>query len=1302
MMRARILVVEDDRVVARDIRQQLERIGHTVVGSTASGEEAVDVAADLQADLVLMDVRVEGAIDGIEAARRIRERHQIQVIYLSANADDETLRRASLTGLSGYLLKPFEESQLRTVVELALHKHAAERRLRESERRYAVTLSSIGDAVIACDERLQVTFINPVASALTGWPAEDAVGRSLVEVFSIINEDSRKAVEDPASKVLRLGTVVGLANHTALVARDGRVIPIDDCASPIIDERGAMTGVVLVFRDITQRRQADEAEALRALNARIDEAVRGSSIGVWVNEIPDGDHTTGRIHVWNLWEHLGYAPHGPGDRASWGGLMHPDDRGPVALAMERYLNGDSQSFEIQLRLRHSDGRYRWFLVRGIVVRDARGVPIRFAGTSVDITDRKLAEEGLGASEHRFRTFVEHATDGFVLYDERGIILDLNGQMCQSLGYTAEELIGQSPLAFSPEMTQPLLDELLRRLEHGEHVALASRHRRKDGSEFPVDIRARQFHDGGRPLIVAVVRDVTEREEAERALRQSEARFRGTFDNAGVGIVHCDLDGRFIDANQSYCDILGYTWEALSSLTYKDVTHPDDVASSTSQFDALVRGELTSFTVEKRYIARSGAVVWGHVTVSLQRDASGIPLHSIAIMRDISEQKRLDADFRSAKAAAEMANRAKDEFLANVSHEIRTPMNAILGLTELVLDTSLGDDQRQLLKIVESAARGLLGIINDLLDFSKIEAGKLELDLADLCLRAALGETLRALATRAHHKRLELVCNVHAGVPDRLVGDVGRLRQVLVNLVGNAIKFTATGEVVVEVERATSSALAEGEVCLRFSVRDTGIGVSRDKQAAIFRAFEQEDTSTTRRYGGTGLGLTISARLIALMGGQLTVESEPGRGSTFSFTARFGQKADSPEAADASPQPLLRDVPALVVDDNGVSRRILDSWLRGWGMDSTAVGDGMAAMDALWHSVARGRPLELVVLDARMPDTDGLTLAARIRERAELAATRIILLTSGERPGDLVRLRDLRIEAHLNKPVLHDELLETVLRCMSRAVGGLPPTTAPSPSTRPPEPASRSAHRLRILVAEDNEFNSRLIEELLARRGHHVQLAGDGSEALRLLDGEQFDLMLLDLHMPEKDGFQVIQAVRERERFTGDHLPVIAVTARSRPADRERVLAAGMDDFLAKPLQASGLWAAIDRVMAAPKASRPLLDRATLLAACGEDEAILAKICSILRARLPLDMAEIDMALRAREAPRLREAAHKLAGMVAAFSTSAGRVASDLEDQAARDDLDEASVLVAELQRMTRELIRLVDGLSIASLRATRT
>jgi CheY-like chemotaxis protein len=544
------------------------------------------------------------------------------------------------------------------------------------------------------------------------------------------------------------------------------------------------------------------------------------------------------------------------------------------------------------------------------------------------------------------------------------------------------------------------------------------------------------------------------------------------------------------------------------------------------------------------------------------------------------------------------------------------------------------------------------------------------------------------------------------VPDALIGDAGRLRQVLLNLIGNAIKFTERGDVVVEVDVAGSAPGAD--VSVRFTVRDTGIGIPPKKQSTIFRAFEQEDTSTTRKYGGTGLGLTISAQLVALMGGNIAVESQVGRGSTFSFTARYGRQAHQAAAGAHAPPILLRNLRVLVVDDNAANRHIMEQWLHAWQMDPTSVGDAMAAMDALWHGVAVGRPHALLLLDARMPDTDGLTLAAKIRERAELSGSRIILLTSGDRPGNSERSRELGVDAQLLKPVQQDELLETIYSIMSRRSVDGAGSARPRPSPDSAPVALPAVAPLRVLVAEDSEFNAQLMEKLLVKRGHTVRVVSDGRKALTQANAGEFDLLFLDLHMPELDGFEVIRSIREHERATRAHLPVIALTARSRKEDREHCLTAGMDAFLSKPIQTDDLWATIDRVvhgMGVPEVTDPpaspaprLVDPRVLLAACGGDAAILKGICDMLRGRLPSYLAAVREAFQDNDAPRLREAAHKMFGMVAAFSTAAGAVVSDIEDHAARGQLEEAATLIEQLTTIARQLPRVVDDLSIESLR----
>ena len=431
-------------------------------------------------------------------------------------------------------------------------------------------------------------------------------------------------------------------------------------------------------------------------------------------------------------------------------------------------------------------------------------------------------------------------------------------------------------------------------------------------------------------------DWIERTQAEEALRASEGRFRGTFENAAVGIANTDRQGGFLRVNDKLCDIVGYTREELLERSFVEITHPNFLPANLELYARLWRSEIPSFTAEKRYIRKDGSVVWCEVTVSLQCDATGAPAYAIAVIEDVSDRKRLEAELRLAKEAAEAAIRAKDEFLANVSHEIRTPFGAILGMTELVLETPLNEDQRECLEIAKSAADSLLGIINDLLDFEKIEAGKLELDPSDFSLREVLLDTLQTLVLRAQAKGIELVCDIHSDAPDALVGDAGRLRQVLINLISNAIKFTIHGQVAVRV-KVDDGPAPQGVALLCFMVSDTGIGIPPEGRERIFRAFEQAESTTTRRYGGTGLGLTIAARLVSLMGGTINVESEPGRGSTFFFTARFGQQPHPRERVVARPSDVIHEAAMstrlaaplriLAAEDGQLNSRHLERLLR---------------------------------------------------------------------------------------------------------------------------------------------------------------------------------------------------------------------------------------------------------------------------------------------------------------------------------------------------------------------------------------
>jgi two-component system sensor histidine kinase/response regulator len=797
------------------------------------------------------------------------------------------------------------------------------------------------------------------------------------------------------------------------------------------------------------------------------------------------------------------------------------------------------------------------------------------------------------------------------------------------------------------------------------------------------------------------RDLQERStELQEACEQKNAIVETALD----AVVGMGADGRISGWNSQAEQFFGHSAAEVLGRSMSETIIPERFRA---QHEAGFRryretgvSKVLNTRLEMTALRRDGKEFPVEFSVAAIRN--GAEVSFCAFVRDITDRLQAAENLCRAKEAAEMANSAKSEFLANMSHEIRTPMNGILGMTELLLDTELTSEQQESLDLVKSSAESLMRVINDILDYSKIEAGKLDLDPVEFQLRDALEDTLKTLALRAHRKGLELTCEIGADVPVRVVGDPGRLRQIVVNLVGNAIKFTEAGEVVVRAHLRDQS--ADG-FRLHFEVADTGIGIAPEKQQLIFDPFAQADGSTTRRFGGTGLGLTISSRLVSLMGGEIGLESAAGRGSTFHFDAQFGRAKSPVVEKRYSSSSKLQGLRVLVVDDNATNRRVLTGILRMWQARPTAVDGGPAAVQELRRAAAAGEPYPLLLTDAMMPEMDGFMLVEELRKEPNLAPRTIMMLTSADRQADAARCRRLGMSAYLVKPVKADELQIAILAALS---GITREKRTPALSRQQAIDAEGETHRarLRILLAEDNPVNQRVAMHILQKGEHSVIAVANGREAVDALARQDFDVVLMDVQMPEMDGFEATDAIRTNEQITGRHVPIIAMTAHAMQSDRERCLEAGMDEYLSKPVRAAELLqliqkfatqsagAAVFLARAAVAGERPVFDRQTALDRINGEEQLLQEVIELFLGDAPSRLTEVRVALEQGDPKRLQIAAHSLkgaAGYVGAERTAAQ--ALKLEELGQRGDLSPA---LNEFRQLEYEIEQLRQAVAACS------
>ncbi|MFZ5586082.1 MAG: PAS domain S-box protein [Thermodesulfobacteriota bacterium] len=1242
-----IFAVDLERRVTSVNRRFLELTGyaeHEVLGKPCSlfTDEACPGCGMLKPDGA-----AEGAGgDGVECQVRAKDGRRLEVVKNTALMRDA----------QGRVVGSLEVMQ-----DITAHKHAL-RELKSSEDILRRIISTTAEGFWLVDRDLVTLDVNQALTDMLGYSRREMLGRRTLEFVS------PRHLEAYRRHTATIGATTHRSYEVVLRAKDGREVHTVFSATTLWgDDRHNAKASFAFVTDVTQAKRAERA--LRESEERFREMA--DLLPTTIFEVDDGlcfayINQAGR-------DLLGLGPDERIEGLPVIDFIHPDDRELARQRARRILAGErlaQQEYRILVR----DGSVRVGLVKSAPMHH-QGRVAGLRCTVTDITGRKRAEEEL----RKLSQAVEQSPASVVITNLDGDIEYVNPKFSEVTGYSQAEALGQNPrILKSGQMDPAVYQQMWAALAGGGEWRGELLNRRRDGELYweYASISAIKNLQGETTHFLAVKEDMTQRKKAEEAARREYAKLSAMISGMDEGVAFADADGMIIEVNEYLCRLVGVRREDLLG-KHVHAMHSPELARRVEALIAEFRAHPGSPPLVLQRPLADQEVIMRVQPIYRDGVYDGVLLNVVNVTELVHARRGADA-----------ANQAKSEFLANMSHEIRTPMNGILGMAELLLGSDLDPEQREGVLMIRSSSHALLTVINDILDFSKIEAGKLSLDAREFNLLEVLEDALSILGQAAEEKHLGLCLVVEPGLPEDLVGDPGRLRQVLVNLAGNAVKFTSQGEVTLRVQALE---VGESAARLHFEVRDTGVGIAPEKQMDVFKAFEQADMTITRQFGGTGLGLAISAQLVGLMGGKISVESQPGQGSTFSFNALFGLQPDQPaRRARQSRLPLLQGRRVLVAAAYECQGQALAEALRGWGLMAQCETQAEQAGRCLRQALAEGAPYDLVLVDLGLPGEQGLDLVRSVLADPAGPTKVITLLPFGNRIALAAASRELGAQAWLAQPVRLSALWRAVLGLL---LGEEPSGEAPAVA----EPGSRPAGAgLRVLLAEDNQVNQRLATLLLERWGHRVTVVGNGREALEAIAGQEFDLVLMDVQMPEMDGLSATAELRRREAKAGERrLPVIAMTAHAMSGARERCLAAGMDAYVSKPIDPQTLWQAMADLKLVQEgelraASPAAVDRRRLAERFEGERELTGQLIRIFLDEYPRLLEAAETALDQGDAAALATAAHSLKGSLGYFEAAAAlAAAAELERRARLGGLDEARRKLAELKR---ELMRVRSDL----------